>query len=272
MHSTHETFREASLSLAVASLPTWIVAVLFILVLPVAVVGVQIGIRRRWPALAEGRHNEVAGFLIAVVGVIYAVLLAFVVIVSWEKFNDAESITGQEASVLRSMYRDAAQLPPPASTGLRALVVEYADDVAHGEWAIMAEGSASDPHVTGVLDRMSSTLGSVVPPTAPAPAFVQSEIERLDQLVSLRSQRLDFVDQGLPGVLWVALFLGAVVTIGFAMIFGLQRAGLHLLMVGSLASLVGVLLFVITVIDFPFQGSVRVEPHAMERVLSDLSR
>jgi hypothetical protein len=210
----------------------------------------------------------VAGFLIAVVGVIYAVLLAFVVIVSWEKFNDAESITGQEASVLRSMYRDAAELPPPASTTMRALVLEYADDVAHREWAIMAEGSASDPHVTGVLDRMSATLGTVA--TAPAPAFVPSEIDRLDQLVALRSQRLDYVDQGLPGVLWVALLLGAVVTVGFAMIFGLQRAGLHLLMVGSLAALIGVLLFVITVIDFPFQGSVRVEPHAMERVLSDL--
>ena len=57
---------------------------------------------------------------------------------------------------------------------------------------------------------------------------------------------------------------------GEVTVFGLERAGLHLLMVGSIAALIGVLLFVITVIDFPFQGSVRVEPHAMERVLSDL--
>jgi hypothetical protein len=49
-----------SLSLAVASLPTWLVAVLFIVVVPLVVVAVQIGIRRRWPALAEGEHNEVA--------------------------------------------------------------------------------------------------------------------------------------------------------------------------------------------------------------------
>lgn len=73
------------MSLAVTSLPTWLVAVLFVVVMPAAVVAVQVGIRRTRPALAEGRHNEVAGFLIAVVGVIYAVLLAFVVIVSREK-------------------------------------------------------------------------------------------------------------------------------------------------------------------------------------------
>ena len=206
------------------------------------------------------------------VGVIYAVLLACVVVGSWEKFNEAESITGQEAGVLRAMYRDSAQLPPPASGTMRALVVEYAGDVANGEWAIMAQGSASDPHVSGVLDRMSATLGGVVPTTPAGPSFLQGQVDRLNQLVGLRSQRLDYVDQGLPGVLWVALLLGAVVTIGFAMLFGLQRAALHLLMVGSLTALIGVLLFVITVIDFPFQGSVRVEPHALERVLSDLTQ
>jgi hypothetical protein len=37
--------------------------------------------------------------------VLYAVLLAFVVIVSWESFSQAESTVGQEASGLRSIYR-----------------------------------------------------------------------------------------------------------------------------------------------------------------------
>lgn len=36
-------------------------------------------------------NNEVAGFKFATVGVTYAVLLAFAVIVVWEKFSDAEN-------------------------------------------------------------------------------------------------------------------------------------------------------------------------------------
>jgi phosphotransferase system glucose/maltose/N-acetylglucosamine-specific IIC component len=76
----------------------WTVGLLLILVFPAIAVLAQIGIRRAWPRLAEGEHNDVAGFIIAVVGVIYAVLLAFVVIVSWEKFNSAESVVGEEAA------------------------------------------------------------------------------------------------------------------------------------------------------------------------------
>ena len=98
---------------------------------------------------------------------------------------------------------------------------------------------------------------------------MQADVDNLDHLVSLRSQRLDFVEQGLPGVLWTALWIGGVLTVGFGMVFGVRRSGLHLFMVGSLVALVGILLFVITVIDFPFQG-VAVRPTAIERVLVDL--
>ncbi len=45
--------------------------------------------------LREG--HDVAGFVYAVVGVIYAVLLAFVVIVVWEQFRNADDIAENEA-------------------------------------------------------------------------------------------------------------------------------------------------------------------------------
>ena len=68
-------------------LPPWLVAVLLVVVMPGLVLLLQWRIRRRWPSLAEGDHNEVVGFIIAVVGVIYAVLLAFVVIVAFAVFG-----------------------------------------------------------------------------------------------------------------------------------------------------------------------------------------
>ena len=76
------------------ALPIWLTGILLVVVLPALVVLEQVGLRRAWPALREGDHNEVAGFIIAVVGVIYAVLLGFVVIVSWENFSEAEHVVG----------------------------------------------------------------------------------------------------------------------------------------------------------------------------------
>ena len=252
-------------------LPWWLIGALLVIVLPALVLLVQWGIRRRWPFLAEGEHNEVVGFIIAVVGVIYAVLLGFVVIITWESHSEAEAIVGQEASVLRSIYRESVALPPETQERLHDLVRQYATEVADQEWPAMAQAEPGDPRVGDVLDEMAIAISSF-PVTTPAQQeFVGAEVERLSQLVGLRSQRIDYVDRGIPGVLWIALIVGGVVTIGFAMLFGLQRAALHSLMVGSLAALVGVLLFVAVVIDYPFAGDVAVEPEPFHRVVADFS-
>ena len=80
-------------------------------VLPALVLLLQWGIRSRWPALAVGEHNDVVGFIIAAVGVTYASCSGFIIIVTCENVTSAESIIGQEASTLRSIYRESAALP-----------------------------------------------------------------------------------------------------------------------------------------------------------------
>ena len=82
---------------------SWLVGFLLVVVLPGVVLLIQWGIRRRWPALAEGDHNEVVGFIIAVVGVIYAVLLAFVVLGS-------RSDTSADLSWLPASWLPASRL------------------------------------------------------------------------------------------------------------------------------------------------------------------
>jgi hypothetical protein len=133
----------------------------------------------------------------------------------------------------------------------------------------MAEGQAGHPTVAHVLDEMVVHLTSLPAGTPTQQEFVGAEAERFNDLVSARSKRLDFVDQGVSNVLWIALAAGAAVTIGFAMIFGLRSAALHVLMTASLAVTIGVLLFVAVVMDRPFGGGVTVEPHPLERVLTD---
>jgi hypothetical protein len=247
----------------------WVVGLLLIVVLPTLAVVVQLGIRRTWPSLAEGEHNDVAGFIIAVVGVIYAVLLAFVVIVSWEKFVSAEGVVGEEASALRSIYRESTAFPLELREQLNDDVRRYATAVIEQEWPAMADGHAGDPAVARVLDEMMVHLASLPATTPTQQEFVGAEVERLNDLVSARSQRLDFVDQGVSSVLWIALVVGAFVTVGFAMLFGLRSAALHIVMTASLAVTIGVLLFVAVVMDRPFGGGVTVEPRPLERVLTD---
>ncbi len=249
--------------------PIWITGPLLILLLPALAVGIQVVLRRRYTALRQGDHNDVAGFVIAVVGVIYAVLLALVVIVGWENFSRAEGVVGQEASALRNIYRDSVAFPPEVREQLRDDVRLYAVTVIEREWPAMARDEPGDPEVARVLDLISEHLAALPTATPTQAEYVAIEANGFDDLVAARSTRLDFLEQGVPGVLWVALIVGAVVTIGFAMIFSMTSTLLHTLMTGSLTALIGVLLFVSVSIDHPFAGDVSVDPAPLERVLID---
>jgi hypothetical protein len=249
--------------------PLWCSGLLLVLGVPVVAVAAQLALRRRWSVLREGDHNEVAGFLIAIVGVIYAVLLAFVVIVSWQQFSRAGDTVGQEASALRTIERTAAAFPPDPHARIRADVVDYARTVVALEWPAMSRGEPGAPAVGATLDRLSIDIEALPADTPARAQFVGAEAERFNDLVSARSSRLDFVEQGLPGVLWAALIVGAVVTIAFSMVFALSSRLLQVLMTGSIAVLIGILLFVAVAIDHPFVGDVAVTPGSLQRVLAD---
>ena len=85
--------------------PIWISVLLFVVVLPLVALAGPV-IVRRFVSLERLRgNNEVAGYKFATVGVLYAVLLAFVVVVVWEKFSQAENEVASEAGAAATLYR-----------------------------------------------------------------------------------------------------------------------------------------------------------------------
>src|SRR5215216_7529565 len=70
-------------------------------------------VRRLVPHQTMARHNDVAGFVYATMGVTYAVVLAFVVIAVWENYAETRQVADQEASSLGALYRLAGGFPEP---------------------------------------------------------------------------------------------------------------------------------------------------------------
>lgn len=102
--------RLAGMSRTLVHLNLWVLGALVVIGIPLMTVFVQAVIRRLAPGMVEGEHNDVAGFLIAVVGVVYAVTLAFIVIVTWEEHREARDTVNREAGGLRSLYLDSQSL------------------------------------------------------------------------------------------------------------------------------------------------------------------
>jgi hypothetical protein len=97
------------------TLPLWLSAVILIVPTTLLAMAGPVIVRRYVEVDQLRTNNEVAGFKFATVGVLYAVLLAFAVVVVWEKFNQAESEVAKEAGAAATVFRltstPSAELP-----------------------------------------------------------------------------------------------------------------------------------------------------------------
>ena len=252
----------------ILAVPLWILGPLLVVVVPLLAVGIQAVIHRRWAFMAAGEHNEVAGFLIAVVGVMYAVILAFCVIVTWERFNEAKVNVEVEASELRVVLEQGGGLPPAVRSPIRDLAVSYADEVATVEWDAMDDGRRSD-EAFRILNEMYSTLNRAETASGAQEVFLAATLDRLHEVSDSRLRRLDAAGEGIPDALWAAIIVGGLLTVGFALLFGAPNRQLHYLMIWGFTAVVMVQIFVILVMNYPFAGSVTVPPEAFEAIVVD---
>src|SRR5688500_3017855 len=100
-------------------------------------------VRRLIPQDLLTEHNEVAGFIYTVIGAVYGVLLAFVVLVVWQQHIDAQAAAAREAGLLADVHRDADVLPDSLAASLRRGIESYASSVAAQEWPLLVAGHSS---------------------------------------------------------------------------------------------------------------------------------
>jgi protein-S-isoprenylcysteine O-methyltransferase Ste14 len=240
-----------------------------------AVLGLML-VQRLVPATIRKEHNEVAGFIYAALGVIYAVLLALVVIAVWEEFGRARVTVETEANALAEIFWLAHALPEPEGHHLQELTRSYAEEVVDQEWPLMEQGRAplmeqstqATPTGWVLIDDIRATLQGYEPRTEAEQELYAEGLDQVQRLADARRTRLVAAEESIPAVLWVVLVVGGMVAVGFAYLFGLENTGAHALMVASLAGVIALVLFTIGVLDHPFSGGARIEPGAFELVLN----
>src|ERR671920_605966 len=199
----------------------------------VAVAGLEL-VQRLVPAEKRQEHNDVAGFLYAVVGVVYAVLLALLVIAVWEQYQRANETVESEASGVGEIAWLAPRLPEPEHHELQEDARAYAQEVVDTEWPLMEQGIVGDrgtPEGWDLVDDMRGTLQDFEPRTEAEQELYAEGLDRISRFGEARRMRFVAAEQGLPGILWAVLVFGAVVVVGFTYLFGMRNTWAHRLMV-----------------------------------------
>ena len=224
------------------------------------------GLERLVPASRRELHNDVVGFVYAVVGVAYAVLLGLVVIAAWNTLDEAKANTYTESDALVQLAWYGHTLPQPQQAEVERLAKEYTTLVINTEWPELAHQESSQ-QAWSVYFQLRDLVQSQQPTTPSAVARYQEAIDAASQLGNTRRERIEQAAEGIPSLLWGALVIGAIVTVGFAYFFGMKSKVAHAIVLFSLSLIFSCLLLVVIELNYPFGGIVRVTPEAFKLAL-----
>jgi len=229
-------------------------------------VGGLVLVQRLVPIERRLEHNDVAGFIYAVLGVAYAVLLGLMVVAVWQDWQAAQDSATQEANELAAVFWLAHGLPEPEDRHIQELARDYARVEVRQEWPLMQRGKSS-PEAWELLDEMRASVEALHPADEAQTVLYDNLLQRLHELGDARGARLLQAEEGLPVILWAVLLVGGVIEVGFTYLFGLQSTTVHVLMVAALALVIGLVLFTVAALDYPFRGDIRIGPDSFDKVL-----
>src|SRR5262245_19353661 len=189
---------------ALRSMSLWIGAAIFL------ALGGLVPARNLIPFEALVSSSDAVGNYLQTIGTIYAVLLAFVVFVVWQQFNDARGNVEREANEILDVMRVVKGLPENVWRPLLKHLHEYVSTVLDDEWPAMARGSrATFEAGTRILDRISGLLVAHEPESECHKSLYDEALGRFNDLSDARMNRLFSSRLRIPLGLRMLLYAGA---------------------------------------------------------------
>jgi hypothetical protein len=222
----------------------------------------MLGIHRVISFELRRQHNDVIGFIIAVVGVFYGLIIASVLIIAINRFDHAQQLVDNEANLVGDLVRDARAISPQVQGPVRRLALQYLEDVITKEWPAQLRGQRT---ILGLktLTELAQAISQYEPQSRREVAFYSHLIQRLNDLYDVRRERIFLAGEGIAGEVWAVTLAGAVLIICFTLLFGVQNRRIHFLLASFLAVSLALIFALVSMFDTPFQGEISVsnEPY-----------
>jgi hypothetical protein len=229
----------------------------------VVVTGLHYLVQRRFPGDKLRMHNDVAGYLFAAISVIYAVVLGFVVIIVWGKYDTAVTDSKAEIAAVADAYRSVDALPVAIRTRERIHLHAYLDQVKDVEFPAMALGQQPS-NISPILETIAGDIERFNPTTPRGQNGQLVAMGFVQKIFDTRRLRLEEDGPNVPALLWFALVAGAMSMIGITFLFGVENQRAQLMMTAVLSGLIAVLFVVVYDFDMPYSHGIGISAHGWE--------
>jgi polar amino acid transport system substrate-binding protein len=209
---------------------------------------------------------------------LFSVLLALVIFLSVETFQETKSHANAEADLVLEQYQLARLFPASDQYAIQSRLVCYGRSVRDLEWPLMDQQSSSNvvDEWAGSIDASTDSVGVVGPR---AEAAFQLFLEHSLQRQGERRGRLEGADGAIPSMVWPILILGALAIVAHLVAYADrgERTLSQVFQVGLVAFLLTASLLLINALDHPYEAQPgRITPDKMARSIEvmehDLAR
>ena len=259
--------------LSLYNLPTWLFcAVIVGAFITFALTG-QIIVRRflpRW--FGDKEYNDIVGQFLSASGVFFGITLGLFSVGAWENFSSVDGAVTGEANLLGVLYRVVDNYPEPHRAVLTDQLLDSVRQEIDQAWRQQRVGIFSGTNGNLKLTRFFKNLSLVEPSTEAQKILYHEATRTFTSMIESRRRRLASVTTQLPPIIWIVVMGGSILTLSLMWLFVVENKRLHDLLTTILASLLGLLVFLIAVMDFPFRGEFSVGPDAFEIIYEQLMK
>ncbi|PWU00052.1 MAG: hypothetical protein C5B53_04525 [Candidatus Melainabacteria bacterium] len=211
-------------------------------------------------------HHDVAGYLLSIVGTLYAVVLGLIVVGSLNTFDKARITVASEANALHNIFHLAQGLPSPTGEQLRSDCVIYAKTMIDDEWKSMEYGKSSQ-QAHAIIAAIWKMVIHFQPHNQDETDLHSSILAELNVLANNRHLRLTAAEPAYDWIIWSILIFGGVVLVVFTYFFGVEKLAVQILMTVLVTIALALNLFIVALFGYPYSGDVKVAPTPFEEDL-----
>ncbi|MEU1285477.1 hypothetical protein [Kitasatospora sp. NPDC005856] len=237
-----------------------------------AVVVAVVVLRQRRPIEESTDETpDVIEYITMMIGVVYAIVLGLAIAGVWEARGAAQDDLFREAQSLREVSDRAVIYPVEFRDQVRADVDAYVAYVVNTEWDYMKENGAITEQGDQLLQKLQNDVATRAPASDLESQSYQPIMDRISQASEARNSRGQNAGPTMPGVVWLGLIGGAVVTVGMLFALQIRRTPRELTLALCFSVLIAFLLFMIWDFDNPFSRSVSVTTQPFEDLFPSLN-
>jgi hypothetical protein len=212
-------------------------------------------------------NHEVGGFIYNAVGIIYAVLIAFVVFAIWTGQSDTNSKIEREASDLLDLYYDASVFTDSLKMTIQGTIRDYVSRVTKEEWDSMSDGNR-DTEATKLFVKLNKIYLSIDGNLLTNKDVLTEELKKMDEIREYRRHRLLSSRQNMPDIMWIVLLISSVIMIVFTFFFSTKNRRHQYIMTAFLVFVCVNVLYLIFVLDHPFTGVHAIKSDAFDQLMT----